>query len=211
MSNDTAAAAEGRTVMSGGPLRRLYDWILGWADRPGGPIALFVLAFTESFFFPIPPDVLLMALALGKPRRALLFAAICSLGSVLGGIGGYFIGYALFDQVGRPVLEFYNAMGAFDEVGRLYAENLVLALGSAGFTPIPYKVFTIASGAFAVSLPAFIAISAVSRGLRFFLVAGLIYVLGPQVKRFIDRYFNLLTIVFMLLLVGGFVVVRYLM
>ncbi len=211
MSNDTAAEARRAAVLSGGPIRRLYDWVLGWADKPGGPIALFVLSFTESFFFPIPPDVLLMALALGRPRRALMFAAICTLGSVAGGIGGYMIGALLFEQIGRPVLEFYNAMTAFDEVGRLYSENLVLALGSAGFTPIPYKVFTIASGAFAVPLLAFVVISAASRGLRFFLVAGMIYFFGPKVKNFIDRYFNLLTILFMVLLVGGFLVVRYLL
>jgi membrane protein YqaA with SNARE-associated domain len=211
MSNDNTATSKSATMMRGGPIRRLYDWVLGWADKPGGPIALFVLSFTESFFFPIPPDVLLMALAMGKPKRAMLFAAICTLGSVLGGIGGYIVGYALFEQIGRPVLEFYNAMGAFDEVGRLYEENLVLALGSAGFTPIPYKVFTIASGAFAIPVLAFVTISAVSRGLRFFLVAGLIYFFGPAVKQFIDKYFNLLTILFMVLLIGGFVLVRYLL
>jgi membrane protein YqaA with SNARE-associated domain len=189
-------------------IRRLYDWVLGWADRPGGPVALFGIAVAESSFFPIPPDVLLMALSLGRPRRALWFASICTAGSVIGGVIGYYIGLFLFEQVGRHILEWYGLMGQFEKVGELYKENLVLALGTAGLTPIPYKVFTIAGGAFSVPLLPFIVISIVSRGLRFYGVAGLIFWFGPQVKSFIDRYFNLLTIVFVVLLVGGFVVVR---
>ncbi len=191
-----------------GPIRRLYDWTLSWADRPGGVWALFVLAFMESSFFPIPPDVLLMALSLGRPNRALWFATVTMVGSVLGGIAGYYIGLGLFEQVGRPVLEWYGAMDKFEHVGRLYRENLVLALGTAGFTPVPYKVFTIAGGAFQVPLIPFILISLVSRGLRFYLVAGLIKFFGPPIKTFIDRYFNLLTIVFVVLLVAGFAAIR---
>ena len=190
-------------------LRRLYDWVLGWADKPSGPAALFGIAVAESSFFPIPPDVLLMALALGRPKRALWFATICTVGSVIGGVIGYYIGLFLFEQVGRHILEWYGAMQQFEKVGELYKENLVLALGTAGLTPVPYKVFTIAGGAFSVPLLPFILISIVSRGLRFYGVAGLIFWFGPQVKAFIDRYFNLLTIIFMVLLVGGFVVVRW--
>ncbi|HUF28841.1 MAG TPA: YqaA family protein [Gemmatimonadaceae bacterium] len=192
----------------GGPLRRLYEWVLSWADRPSGPAALFTLSFTESFFFPIPPDPLLMALALGRPSRALWFAAITTVASVLGGLGGYLIGLLLFEQVGRPVIEFYGAMEKFEHVGTLYRENLILALGTAGLTPIPYKVFTIAAGAFAIPVLPFVLISAASRGLRFFAVAALIYRFGQPVKTFIDRYFNLLTIVFVILLVGGFYALR---
>ncbi len=204
-------SAQETPVVTGrpGPIRRLYDWVLGWAAHPAGPLALFLLAFAESSFFPIPPDVLLIALALGRPQRALWFALLATLGSVLGGVGGYYIGLALFEQVGRPILEWYNAMPEFDRVGQLYRDNLILALGTAGFTPIPYKVFTIAAGAFYIPLLPFMAISAVSRGLRFFLVALLIYYFGPPIKRFIDRYFNLLTILFVVLLVGGFLVVRF--
>jgi membrane protein YqaA with SNARE-associated domain len=197
------------TVLRRGPVRRLYDWTLSWADRPGGTWALFSLAVAESSVFPIPPDVLLIALAIGKPRRAMWFAFVCTIGSVIGGVIGYYIGFSLFEQIGRPVLEFYNATGKFDEVGQLYRENLVLALGSAGFTPIPYKVFTIAGGAFAVPFVPFVLISLVSRAMRFFLVAGLIYALGPRVKTFIDRYFNLLTIAFVVLLGLGFYVIKF--
>lgn len=194
-----------------GAVRRLYDWVLHWADHPSGPLALFLLAFAESSFFPIPPDVLLIALALGRPRRGLWYAGICTLGSVLGGVVGYGIGLGLFEQVGRPILDMYHAMEKFDTVGRLYRENLVIALGTAGFTPIPYKVFTIAAGAFQIPLIPFVVISAVSRAARFFLVAGLIYYFGPPIKSFIDRYFNLLTIAFVVLLVGGFLLVRVFM
>lgn len=193
-----------------GPLRRLYDWTLSWADRPGGPAALFGVSFAESSFFPIPPDVLLIALALGRPARALWFALVCTAGSVLGAMAGYAIGLVLFEQLGRPVLEFYGAMDKFDAVGQLYRANLVVALGTAAFTPIPFKVFTIAGGAFAVPFLPFVAVSAVGRALRFFAVATLIYFFGPPIKAFIDRYFNLLSIIFVVALVGGFVVVRFL-
>ena len=191
-------------------IRRLYDWTLSWADRPGGTRALFALSFAESSFFPIPPDVLLMALALGRPKRAFWFATVCTVASVLGGVLGYFIGMFLFEQIGRPVLVFYGAMDRFEQVGQLYRDNLVLALGTAGFTPVPYKVFTIAGGAFQIPLLAFVLVSALSRGARFFLVAALIHSFGPPVKRFIDRYFNVLTVVFVVLLLGGFYVVKVL-
>jgi membrane protein YqaA with SNARE-associated domain len=191
-----------------GLVRRLYDWTIGWADRPGGTWALFALAFAESSFFPIPPDVLLMALCIGRPSRSLWFALVCTVGSVLGGIAGYYIGFELFEQIGRPVLEAYGVMDKFDWVGQQYRENLVLALGTAGFTPVPYKVFTIAGGAFEVPFLPFVVVSIVSRGARFFLVAGLIRVFGPAIKNFIDRYFNLLTIAFVVLLVLGFAVVK---
>ncbi len=189
--------------------RATYDWVLGWADSPYGALALFVLAVVEASFFLIPPDVLLIALCVGGPRRSLYFAAICTAGSVLGGIGGYLIGYQLYELVGQPIIDFYGAQEAFQRVGELYRANLVLALGTAGFTPIPYKVFTIAAGAFAVPFVPFVTISAVSRGARFFLVAALIRIWGPQIKGFIDRYFNILTIVFFVALALGFVLLKY--
>jgi membrane protein YqaA with SNARE-associated domain len=182
---------------------------LGWAESPYGSTALFVLAFIEASFFIVPPDVLLIALCIGKPRRSLPFAAICTVGSVLGGSFGYLIGHQLYELIGRPIIEFYDAGEAFQRVGELYRANLVLALGTAGFTPIPYKVFTIAAGAFAVPFVPFVIISAVSRAARFFLVAGLIRIFGPQIRDFIDRYFNLLSVLFVVLLVAGFFVLKY--
>lgn len=194
-----------------GPLRRLYHWVLGWADRPGGPWALAGIATAESFVFPIPPDVLLIPLCLARPKRAFWFAALCTLGSVAGGVLGYLIGSALFEAVGAPILDFYNGAEAFDSLGRAFDENLVLALGTAGFTPIPYKVFTIAAGSFSVSFGAFVAISAISRAARFFLVAGLIRLFGEQIREFIERYFGILTIVLAVAVVAGFLLIRPLM
>jgi membrane protein YqaA with SNARE-associated domain len=207
MTSPETSAAD--AALRRGPVRRLYDWTISWADRPGGTWALFLLAVAESSFFPIPPDVLLIALAIGRPKRALWFALVCTAGSVIGGMIGYYIGFSLFEQIGRPVLEFYGAAEKFDQVGQLYRDNLVLALGTAGFTPIPYKVFTIAGGAFAVPFVPFVLVSMVSRALRFFLVAGLIYAVGPRIKVFIDRYFNLLTIVFVVVLALGFYVIKF--
>lgn len=192
-----------------GILRRLYEWVLGWSQHRYGTWALAGIAFAESSFFPIPPDVLLIPLALGRPKRSLWYAAVCTLSSVLGGLFGYALGYGLFSSVGRPLLELYGAMDAYDHVGALYTQNLVLALGAAGFTPIPYKVFTIAAGGFAVPLLPFVVISAASRGARFFLVAGLLYVWGDRVRGFIDRYFNVLSVVFFALLVAGFALIRW--
>lgn len=195
----------------GGPLHRLYHWVLGWADRPGGTWALFGIAFAESSFFPIPPDVLLIPLALGNVRRSLWFALVCTAGSVAGAVLGYVIGSSLFASIGQPIIELYHGMDHYNELGQLFEDNLLVTLGTAGFTPIPFKVFTIAAGAFGVSFPAFVAISALSRGARFFLVAGLIRLFGESIRVFIEKYFNLLTIAFVVLLVLGFVAVSVLL
>jgi membrane protein YqaA with SNARE-associated domain len=210
MSSGSADTPGSDSAARKGWIRRVYDWVLGWADSSYGPLALFILAFVEASFFFVPPDVLLIALCVGESRRSLYFAAICTVGSVVGGVFGYFIGYQLFEVVGRPIIEFYDAGQAFQRVGDLYRANLVLALGTAGFTPIPYKVFTIAAGAFSVAFGPFVLISAISRGARFFLVASLIRVWGPQIRSFIDRYFNVLTVVFVVALVLGFVFLKYL-
>lgn len=190
-------------------LRRLYDWVLTWAHSRYGVPALFLLAFAESSCFPIPPDVLLMALAMSIPRRAFYFALICSIGSVLGGMVGYLIGYAFMEALGNHILAMYGLMDKWDYVGQLYQSYAGWAVAIAGFTPIPYKLFTIAGGAFKIDFLTFVIASALSRSARFFLVAGLIYVFGPSIKSFIDRYFNLLAVIFMVLLIGGFVLVKY--
>lgn len=194
-----------------GGLRRLYDWVLGWADRPGGAWALFGIAFAESSFFPIPPDVLLIPLVLGRPTRGLWFALVCTAGSVLGAAGGYVIGSFLFTSLGQPILELYGATDHYVSLGSMFNDNLWLTLGTAGFTPIPFKVFTIAAGAFGVAFLPFVVVSAASRGARFFLVAGLLRLFGERIRGFIERYFNLLSILFVVLLVGGFLLVGFLM
>ncbi len=190
-------------------LRRTYDWVLGWADHRYGGLALLLLAFAESSVFPIPPDVLLMALALGKPDAAFRFALICSVGSVAGGLAGYLIGWLLMDGLGRPIIELYNAQAAYAEVEQRFVAHGGWAVAIAGFTPIPYKVFTIAAGATQLSLSSFVLASVVSRSARFFLVSGLIYYYGPTIKVFIDKYFNILTIVFTVLVLLGFVLLGW--
>lgn len=190
-------------------LRRAYDWVLGWADHRYGGLALLLLAFVESSVFPIPPDVLLMALALGRPGAAFRFALVCSVGSVAGGLAGYLIGWLLMDGLGRPIIELYNAQAAYAEVEQRFVAYGGWAVAIAGFTPIPYKVFTIAAGATQLSLSSFVLASVVSRSARFFLISGLIYYYGPTIKVFIDKYFNILTIVFTVLVLLGFVLLGW--
>jgi len=187
------------------PLRRLYDWVLSWSKSPYGTLALFALAFAESSFFPIPPDVLLIALALGAPRRSFRFAAVCTAGSVLGGVAGYGIGW-FAAPFAKEVIASLAGANAYYEVARAYGDNAFGAICVAGFTPIPYKVFTLAAGIFheTVGLDVLVVASILSRGARFFLVAGLIRVFGPRIQRFIDRYFDLLAVVFTVLLIAGF-------
>ncbi|HOO91108.1 MAG TPA: YqaA family protein [Syntrophales bacterium] len=192
-------------------LRRLYDWVLHWAETPYGSWALFLLAFAESSFFPVPPDVLLIALAISIPAKSFRYALICSVGSLLGGMAGYVIGYQFMDLVGFRIVDFYGFTEQYRTVGDLYNRYNAWAVGVAGFTPIPYKVFTISAGAFKINFLIFLFASAVSRFARFFLVGWLIYAFGPSIKRFIDRYFNILAFVFVVLLIGGFVLIKYLL
>jgi membrane protein YqaA with SNARE-associated domain len=192
-------------------LRRIYDWVLGWAHKPHGAWALFALAFAESSFFPIPPDVLLVALSISRPARAFFFAAVCSVGSVLGGMLGYAIGLYFMEIIGYNIIHLYGLADKFAYVQELYRTYDAWAVGIAGFTPIPYKAFTITAGAFQINFFVFIVASAVSRSLRFFIVSSLIYRYGSGIKEFIDKYFNLLTLAFTLLLVAGFVAVKFLL
>ncbi len=198
-------------------VRRIYDWVLGWSSSRWGEAALFVLAIAESSFFPVPPDVLLIALCLGNPRRAFRYAAICTAGSVIGGMGGYAIGYFLWQNAAGEYTAFAHwcydhifPMEHFLAVQQKFEASNFLAIFTAGFTPIPYKVFTIAGGVFHIDFLTFILASLASRGLRFFLISGLIWKFGPPIKVFIDKYFNLLAIIFTVLLIGTFVLVKYL-
>jgi membrane protein YqaA with SNARE-associated domain len=192
-------------------LRRLYDWTIGWAERPGGTRALFAIALAESSFFPIPPDVLLLALCVGAPPKSFRFAFVCSAGSVIGGMLGYAIGYGAWHAVDDFFLTYVFSQASFNKVQQLYQGNAFLAILTAAFTPIPYKVFTVAAGVFDVSFWTLIVASVVGRSARFFMVAGAIYLYGAQVKAWIEKYFDWLTWAFLILLGGGFVVVRYAM
>ena len=180
-------------------MRNIYDWILHWSKTPYGPLALFILAFTESSFFPIPPDALLIALALGVKSKSFYFATICTAASVLGALLGYGIGYFVWwdglNEFSEVALFFFNNVPGFTEelffqVKALYDEWNFWIIFTAGFTPIPYKVFTVTGGAFDVNLVLFIIASVVGRAGRFFLVSYLIWKYGEHIKGFIDKYFN---------------------
>jgi membrane protein YqaA with SNARE-associated domain len=190
--------------------RRMYDWVLSLAHHRHATTALFLLSFAESSFFPIPPDVLQIALTLERRAKAWWFALVSSVASVLGGIAGYLIGAVLWHSVDDF---FFNHVPGFthehfEVVRQKYEQHAFLAILAAAFTPIPYKVFTITAGVFSVPLWVLIVASALGRAGRFYLVAAMIWKFGEPAKRFVEKYFNLLTLIFMILLVGGLVVIK---
>lgn len=205
--------------------RRLYDWVLSFADSRNSRTALFFLAMAEASFFPLPPDALLIALCMGAHKRWFSFALICSVGSVIGGLIGYWIGYAAFDLIGESILALIATIGGQSPSELLqtaqfwFTEKEIWgqkvggwAVGIAGFTPIPYKVFTIAAGFFKMNLAVFLIASVISRSLRFFAVAGLVGALykkyGSGINDFIDKYFNALSALFVILLIAGFLILK---
>lgn len=191
-------------------LRRLYDWTMSLAAGRQAGKALAGVAFVESSFFPIPPDVLLVPMVLADRSKAWRYATIATIASVLGGLLGYAIGAFLFEQVALPILEFYGSMDKFEEFQVMFNEWGAWIVFIAGVTPFPYKVITIASGVTGLSLPVFIIASIAARALRFFIVAGLLYWIGPPIREFIERRLGLVFTVFMVFLIGGFVAIRYL-
>jgi membrane protein YqaA with SNARE-associated domain len=207
MSNPVSVTAPPKA----GWLRRLYDWVLHWANTPYGLPALFVLAFLESSFFPIPPDVLLMALVLGKPTGWVRMATVCTVGSVLGAVAGYAIGMGMWGLVDGFFYRYVFSPEVFAYVVERYEAAAFLTVFTAAFTPIPFKVITIAAGVAQISIGALVIGSILGRGGRFFVVAGLLAYMGPSIKTFIDKYFGWLTLAFTALLIGGFVVVKMLL
>jgi membrane protein YqaA with SNARE-associated domain len=199
-------------------LKRMYNWVLQWAETPYGPAALFILAFAESVFFPIPPDVLLIALALGNSGKAFRFALNCTIGSVSGAFVGYALGHFAWITASGEFTGFANfffnnipgfSVSLFNSIKALFVEWDFWVIFTAGFTPIPYKVFTVTSGVFDINIIMFFVASIISRGARFFLVAFLIWKFGPTIKSFIEKYFNLLAMGFTVVLISGFVAIKY--
>jgi membrane protein YqaA with SNARE-associated domain len=191
-------------------LRRLYDRVLLLAASPLAPFWLAAIAFAESSFFPVPPDLLLVPMALARPERAFRYAAICTVASVVGGMLGYLIGYALFDVLAQPLLHFYHyedAFAAFQARFREYGVTIILV---KGLTPIPYKIVTIASGAARMDFALFVAASVVTRGARFFLIALLLRLFGERVRGFIEERLPLVLGVTAVFIVLGFVALKYL-
>ena len=196
-----------------GWIRRLYDWVLHWADTPYGLSALIGLSFIEAIFFPIPPDVLLIALVLGARQKWFKFALGCTLASALGGCVGYWIGVEMWAQLADT---FYHYVPGFTEhkfqkIQGWYKEWDFWVVFTAGFTPIPYKVITISAGSFNVNFIIFVLASILSRGARFFLVSYLLNRYGEPIREWIEERFNLLSMLFMTLLIGGFALVKFLL
>ena len=201
-------------------LKNLYQWVLEWSDSKWGGVALFILAFVEASFFPIPPDVLLIALCLGLKSKAFKFAFICSAGSALGAVFGYSIGYFLWWTTTREFSAlanfFINVIPGFSseifyEIKERYEEWNFWIIFVSGFTPVPFKVFTISAGAFNINFNLFLIASIISRSARFILLSALIWKFGEPIKYFIDRYFNILAILFSIILVGSFFIIKYLL
>ena len=190
-------------------VRRLYDWVLSWAETRYGTPALFILAFVESSVFPVPPDVLQIALSAGKPKSAFWYATVSLLGSVLGAFLGFLIGYAFWAATKDFFFTYLFSEEIFNIVKEKYGDNAFFAIFTAAFTPIPYKIFTIAAGVCHVPLIILFSASVIGRGGRFFLVASIMYFCGPAVKTWIDKYFNLLTVVFTILVVLGIIALKY--
>jgi membrane protein YqaA with SNARE-associated domain len=190
-------------------MRRLYDWMMRMAGHKKAPQALFWVAFIESSVFPIPPDVMLIPMILAQRAKAFLYATICLAGSVIGGVAGYAIGYYLFDLVGEPILRVYGYGEKYQQTADLFNEWGPWILIAKGWTPFPYKVLTIAAGAFKMSIVPFILASIVARAMRFYLVAALLYWFGEPIRDFIEKRLSLVTTAFVVLLVGGFVAIKY--
>ena len=190
-------------------LRTLYDWTLQWAESPQALTALFLIALVESSVFPIPPDVLLIAIVAARPRAWLRAAAACAAGSTIGAVVGYAIGSGFMATLGQPIVDFYGAQENWDRVVALYnGEWGIWFLAGAAFTPIPFKVATIAAGATQLSFAPFVVVSLVGRGARFVLVAAILRVFGAEVRRRLEQHFDAAALLFLILLIGGFLVLR---
>jgi membrane protein YqaA with SNARE-associated domain len=192
-------------------IRRLYAWMMKWGDSPWAERALFGFSFSESSFFPIPPDPLLIAMTVSNTKKWLRFALITATASVLGAALGYLIGFFVFETIGQPIIDAYHLQSDFEAVQQSYTDTAFVAVFAAGFTPIPFKVFTLAGGFIGINFPAFILASFLSRGARFALVAWLAHKLGAKYKDKIEKYIDLLSLIFVALLVLGFVAIRYLL
>jgi membrane protein YqaA with SNARE-associated domain len=192
-------------------IRPLYDWTMRLAGHRHAMWAMGFISFIESSIFPVPPDALMMPMVLARRDKAWRIAMVCTIASVIGGLFGYMIGYFLWDAIGRQVMDFYGYAAKMEEFAALYNEWGFWIVAGAGFTPFPYKVITIASGLTQLDLAVFMVASTVSRGARFFLVAGLLWYFGPPIRIFIEKHLGMLATAFFALLLGGFAAVRYVM
>ena len=190
-------------------LRRMYDWTVDKAESPYALLILAVVAFAESSFFLIPQEALMIPMIVAAPHRAWLVAGVALLASVAGAMFGYAIGYLFYDSVGIQLLEFYGKADRYDEFKALYAEHGVLAVAIGAITPFPFKVTTIVSGLLQMNFALFVIVCLLARGFRFFLIAALLRRFGTPVRAFIERRLGLVTLLAFAVLIGGFVVLKY--
>ena len=190
-------------------LRKIYDWTILKSRHPRAKLFLSIISFSESSFFPIPPDIILIPMVIANKAKALWYAFITTISSVLGGILGYCIGYFFYSTIGTKIVSYYSLNDQFFLFESLYSSYGIWIVLGAGFTPFPYKFITIASGVFNLNIFLFILVSLVGRGLRFYIIAVLLKVFGKYIENYIDKYFNLLTIVFFILLIGIFVLIKF--
>ena len=190
-------------------LKSLYNWTLNKAEHKYSTWILSIVAFAESSFFLIPPDILLIPMIIAKRVKAWTYAFICTFSSVLGGVAGYAIGYFFYSSIGVLIINAYNLSGSFNTFENYYNEYGILIVLGAGFTPFPFKFITIASGVFNLNIFLFIITAIIARGLRFYLLAGLLFVFGEKIKVLIDKYFNMLAILFFILLVGSVLLIKF--
>ena len=189
-------------------LRSLYNWTLKKAEHKYSSWLLSIVSFAESSFFPIPPDVLLIPMIIAKRTKAWTYAFICTLSSVFGGVVGYAIGFFLFNSIGILIVEFYHLTNSFNTFENYYKEYGMLIVLGAGFTPFPFKFITIASGVFSLNIFLFIFTAFIARGFRFYLLAILLFIFGEKIKFLIDKYFNILAVLFFILLIGSFMLIK---
>ena len=190
-------------------MKKLYNWTMHWSKTKKAPYALFAIAFMESSFFPIPPDILLIPMVVADKNRWVRTAAICTIGSVSGALLGYLIGYSFYEIFGKPIIAAYNLENVVNMIGQKYQANAFLTIFTAAFTPIPYKVITIGAGLFRISLPILVIASTLGRSCRFFMVAGILRIFGKRIADSIEKYFDIFSIIFTILLVGGFIALKH--
>ncbi len=190
-------------------LRKMYDWTLRQSGSPHAPWALFGVAFIESSVFPVPPDVLLVAMTAARREKWLKYACICTAGSVLGALLGYSIGFFLYETVGKWIINTYNLREVMSVIGRKYNDNAFFTVFAASFTPIPYKAITIAAGVFRISLLMLVSASLIGRAGRFFMVSGSIRIFGAGVQKTVEKYFDIFSVAFIILLIGGYLWLKH--
>ncbi len=191
-------------------LRNLYKWTLLKSGHPKASWFLAIISFSESSFFPIPPDIILIPMVIARRSKAFIYAFVCTISSVFGGLAGYCIGFYFYNTIGIMILNYYHLIDQFSSLEQYYLQYGILFVLGAGFTPFPFKFITIASGVFGLNIFLFIGASIIARGLRFYIIAFLLKFFGSTIEKIIDKYFNLLASLFFIMLIGSIIIIKFL-